>query len=59
MTDDVLKELGALMNESHASCRDLYGCSCKELDELTECARKNGAVGSRLTGILIIQMANI
>lgn len=22
------------MNESHASCRDLYDCSCPELEEL-------------------------
>lgn len=27
-----LQRLGKLMNESHASCRDMYECSCKELD---------------------------
>lgn len=50
-TDDtILSKLGEIMNESHASCRDLYGCSCPELDELCELARKAGSYGSRLTG---------
>jgi galactokinase len=42
--------LGVVMNESQASCRSLYNCSCPELDELCEIALGAGALGSRLTG---------
>ena len=45
-----LKTWGKLMCESHASCRDLYHCSCKELDELVDVGMKAGAMGGRLTG---------
>ncbi|KAK0205077.1 ribosomal protein S5 domain 2-type protein [Desarmillaria ectypa] len=45
-----MQTLGDLMNESQTSCRDLYECSCPELDELTRLAREAGAVASRLTG---------
>ena len=46
----LLKELGALMNDTQDSCRDVYECSCPELDELCQLARSAGAYGSRLTG---------
>lgn len=42
--------LGALMDDSHASCRDLYQCSCPELDQVVSLAKSYGAVGARLTG---------
>lgn len=49
-SEDSHKELGRLMDESHASCRDLFECSCPELDELVVLAKRAGAWGSRLTG---------
>lgn len=49
-TTDVHIRLGKLLDESHASCRDQFQCSCTELDELTSIAKKAGAWGSRLTG---------
>ncbi|KDD77147.1 hypothetical protein H632_c8p0 [Helicosporidium sp. ATCC 50920] len=45
-----LEALGQLMDASHASCRDLYECSCPELETLVTLAKKSGALGSRLTG---------
>ncbi|XP_065584845.1 N-acetylgalactosamine kinase-like isoform X2 [Artemia franciscana] len=44
-----LATLGKLMNESHASCRDLYECSHPELDKLVNLVAPM-AYGVRLTG---------
>ena len=46
----LLEKLGNLMNETQESCRDVYDCSCPELDDLCRIARAAGAYGSRLTG---------
>lgn len=43
-------QLGALMNATQDSCRDVYECSCPELDTICRVARGAGAYGSRLTG---------
>ena len=48
--DHLLRDLGALMNETQDSCRTLYDCSCPELDELCAIAKRAGAYGSRFTG---------
>lgn len=47
---ELLTSLGELMNSTQDSCRDVYDCSCPELDELCELARAAGSCGSRLTG---------
>lgn len=49
-TSDLLSRLGTLMNSTQSSCRDVYDCSCPELDRLCEIALEAGAYGSRLTG---------
>ena len=45
-----LLQLGGLMNQTQDSCRDVYQCSCPEVDDICSIARKAGAYGSRLTG---------
>lgn len=45
-----VKYLGQLLNESMASCRDLYDCTCPEVDDICEIALRAGALGSRVTG---------
>jgi galactokinase len=42
--------VGTLMNQSHASLRDDYEVSCRELDLVVDAARAAGAVGARMTG---------
>ncbi|KAL3428071.1 galactokinase [Phlyctema vagabunda] len=46
----VNQSLGDLMNTTQDSCRDVYECSCPEIDELCKIARGAGSYGSRLTG---------
>jgi galactokinase len=46
-----LPRAGAIMNDSHASLRDLYEVSCRELDLVTSLARAHPACfGARMTG---------
>ncbi|MBO3083698.1 galactokinase [Cellulomonas fengjieae] len=42
--------IGTLMNQSHASLRDDYEVSCRELDLVVDTARAAGALGARMTG---------
>ncbi|MCX6802360.1 MAG: mevalonate kinase [Candidatus Diapherotrites archaeon] len=42
-------KIGKLMNENHKLLQKI-GVSCKELEELVEIARENGAIGAKLTG---------
>ncbi|KAJ3023930.1 galactokinase [Thoreauomyces humboldtii] len=49
-TGNLLEDLGRLMDASQTSCRELFDCSCPEIDELATIARRSGALGSRLTG---------
>ena len=46
----LLPRLGDILNESHASSRDVYVHSCPEIDEMCEIARGAGSYGSRVTG---------
>ena len=45
-----LADIGPLLDASHASLRDDYRVSCRELDIAVEAARSAGAVGARMTG---------
>jgi N-acetylgalactosamine kinase len=45
-----LSELGRLLDNSHASCRDDYECSSARLDALVKAMKDAGALGARLTG---------
>ena len=44
------REVGELLNQSHASLRDIYEVSCKELDLACEVALTSGALGGRMMG---------
>ncbi|KAI8371369.1 galactokinase [Radiomyces spectabilis] len=49
-SEQVMRELADLMNASQKSCRDLFNCSCPEIDEMVQLALSHGALGSRLSG---------
>ncbi len=42
--------VGAIMDASHASLRDDFEVSCRELDLAVQAAREAGALGARMTG---------
>ena len=46
----LLPKLGAILNESHASSRDVYVHSCPEIDHMCEIALEAGSYGGRVTG---------
>jgi galactokinase len=51
LDDGDLERAGRLMNDSHASLRDLYEVSSSELDLVTDIARRHPAChGARMTG---------
>jgi galactokinase len=45
-----VRDVGPLMDASHASLRDDYEVSCAELDVAVDAARAAGAFGARMTG---------
>jgi galactokinase len=47
---DAVEAVGPLMDASHASLRDDYAVSCRELDVAVDAARAAGARGARMTG---------
>ena len=50
-SEENLIAIGQLMNQSHASLRDLYEVSCAEIDLLVETsANQSGVYGARITG---------
>lgn len=44
------RDTGPVLDASHASLRDDYEVSCRELDLVVEAARAAGALGARMTG---------
>lgn len=44
------EDIGALLDASHASLRDDFEVSCRELDTAAAAARSAGAGGARMTG---------
>jgi len=50
LTEGDLDTFSRLLNESHESLRDDFEVSSKELDLMVGLARRNGAIGARMTG---------
>jgi galactokinase len=51
LSDGEVSRFGVLMRQSHASLRDLYEVSCRELDVMVEIAESlEGYYGGRMTG---------
>jgi galactokinase len=50
LDQEKLRFLGDLMNKTQDSCRNVYECSCPEIDEICAISRRAGAYGARLTG---------
>ena len=46
----LLPKLGAILNESHASSRDVYVHSCPEIDDMCKISLEAGSYGGRVTG---------
>ncbi len=46
----LLPRLGAILNKSHASSRDVYVHSCPEIDRMCDIALEAGSYGGRVTG---------
>lgn len=45
-----VRDIGPVLDASHASLRDDYAVSCAELDAAVDAARAAGALGARMTG---------
>ena len=50
VTGGRVAEVGPLMTASHASLRDDYEVSCRELDLVVDTAMRSGGLGARMTG---------
>ena len=49
-TVSLFPKLGAILNESHKSSRDVYVHSCPEIDQMCNIALEAGSYGGRITG---------
>lgn len=50
LRDGDMQKLGQLFYASHASLKNDYEISCKELDAIVDIAEENNALGARMTG---------